>query len=126
MDIESIKSIGLPALGAFGGGGLLLWFSKLMGSRLIKQYDQKHDDHEHEMKKIREKFGEAINDLKVQIARLEPLAVSAAQFRTDMKEVEKKISVVEHRVDEHDEDLKFAHKKLKVFESHYPITLKGD
>ena len=34
------------AIGAGAGGGIVLWFAKGMATRLIAQYDKKHEAHE--------------------------------------------------------------------------------
>jgi predicted nuclease with TOPRIM domain len=112
MEIEATKMIGGIA-GATGGGAFLIWFAKYMAGRLIKQYDEKHAEHEKNLAKISEKFTEALHNLDLKLARLEPLVTSAIQMRDDIKSIEGEVAVVEHRVNELTGDVNHAHKKLR-------------
>lgn len=38
--------------GIVGGGAVLIWFAKFMAGRLIRQYDDKHKEHDKELKEI--------------------------------------------------------------------------
>lgn len=102
------------AAGISVGGGLLLWFTKLLAARLIRQYDDRHSKHENALEKIADRFTVQIHDLELKLAKLEPLIASAISLRDDLKSAEGDIAVLEHKADEAKKDLNHAHNQIRV------------
>lgn len=105
MEQELVIKFLVIAAGIFTGGGLLVWFAKLMASRLIKQYDDKHAEHEKRLRDLADKFAEQLMDLKLKIARLEPMVSSAVALRDDLKAVEGEVAVLEHKDEKRSGDI---------------------
>lgn len=106
------------AAGIFTGGSFFIWFTKFMASRLIKQYDEKHAQHETRLKEIADKFSECITELKVKLAKLEPILASTILLREDLKSAEGEIAVLEHKVDQVlTRDVHQAHAEIRLMKA---------
>lgn len=114
MDQELVTKAAVIAAGVFVGGGFLVWFAKLMASRLIRQYDDKHAEHEKRLTALSDKFSEYLMDLKLKLAKLEPMVASAISLRDDLKSAEGDIAVLEHRMDEAAKDINQAHGQIRL------------
>lgn len=102
------------AAGVSIGGGILIWFAKLMAARLIKQYDEKHIEHDRRFRELSTQFAEQLTDLKVKLAKLEPLVISAIALKGDLKAAENHIAVIKHVVQKTNTDVNAAHKEIRV------------
>jgi hypothetical protein len=113
--MDEIVKFGAVAGGIASGGGFLIWFGKLMASRLIKQYDDKHAEHEKRLRDLSELFAEQLTDLKVKLAKLEPVVTMAMTLREDMKSVEGDVAIIQHQLDkEVMPDIDEAHNQLRA------------
>lgn len=104
--------------GTATGGAFLIWFAKLMAARLIKQYDEKHADHEKRLRELSEKFAEHLTDLKIKLAKLEPMVISAVSLRDDLKLVENGVAVLKHVASKTNADLNHAHSQIRTIQKH--------
>lgn len=104
------------AAGVSIGGGFLVWFAKLMAARLIKQYDDKHAEHEKRLREISEKFTEYLTDLKIKLAKLEPLVLSAVSLKDDLKTVENNVAVLKHVATKANGDVNHAHAQIRAIQ----------
>lgn len=95
------------------GGTILVWFAKMMASRLIRQYDEKLSEHDDRLSALSEKFAEHLTDLKVKLAKLEPLVLSAIGLRDDLKSVENTVAVLKHVSSKTNTDLNHAYAQIK-------------
>lgn len=110
MNIDLAVQVGS---GIAVGGTALIWFAKLMASRLIRQYDEKLSEHDRRLTALSEKFAEHLTDLKVKLAKLEPLVLSAISLRDDLKLVENTVAVLKHVSMKTNTDLNHAYSQLK-------------
>lgn len=115
MTIETALQV---AAGGCTCGAFLIWFAKLMAARLIKQYDEKHADHEKRLRELSEKFAEHLTDLKIKLAKLEPMVISAVSLRDDLKLVENGVAVLRHVASKTNADLNHAHSQIRVIQKH--------
>jgi len=52
LDQSLLVKIEIATIGLVGGSGLLIWFAKLMATRMIKQYDDKQADHDRRLRDL--------------------------------------------------------------------------
>lgn len=113
MDAESIKSVALPAAGVSGGGVFVFWFAKMMMSRLISQYDKKHENHENKLAALSDKLSNQLQDLQIKLAKLEPAVTMAMSLRADVKASEAQIAVIKDRAEKARTDLNTAYSHIR-------------
>lgn len=123
MSQEFVIKIAAALIGTLTGGGLLMWFAKLMAARLITQYDNKHAEHEKKLSLLSDKIYEQLLDLKLKLAKLEPLVTAAITIREDLKAAEGDIAVLEYTVNKvHDKDISQAHEAIREIRKKLPNT----
>lgn len=94
-------------------GGFVLWFAKVMARRLIAQYDKKHEEHEKRHQALADKMSDSVTELKLAIARLEPMVAAAMTIRGDLKSAQDNLAVLKHIVGKTNQDLNKAYSEIR-------------
>ncbi len=106
----AIEAIAPAAVGAGVGGAGVVWLAKFLLGRMIKQYDKRHDEQAAKLERLADRFNDTLIDLKTKLAVLENRAAGVDAMRTDIKEIEKRVAVVEPAINR-------AHERLDNFKA---------
>lgn len=118
MELEHLLSMGG---GTAVGGTLTLWFSKTMLQRLIGQYDERHQKHDRKVEELSaahnravEKLSDGLGEIRTKLAALEVRAAEVVAVRDDVREMTRKLAVVEATVAKTKDDINAAWRRLKA------------
>lgn len=121
MAMENLGEVAPAAIGAAAGGGGVLWLAKMLLTRLLTQFDKKHDDHEDKLEKLSEKLAES----QLQVAVLNAMFAEAKQLRVEVSEkmnrmqgeIEAKYLALTSEVKELRVDTFVAHERVRLLAS---------
>ncbi len=101
-------------LGAAGGGGLAIWFSKTMLTRLIAQYDKRHEANEEKIGKLQTEYNVEIRNISSQLAAFSVRVAEIASMRQDIRELNAGVAVMGAEVKKTQSDMNEAWRRIKL------------
>jgi hypothetical protein len=110
MDVQNAALVGGSALST---GAVVALMAKNLMTRLVAQYDEKHKDHASELKRIAEKFSDAMMLIHTKLAAIEVRTAEVAAMREEQRKATMDSAVLQEKVRELSKDVDAAHCKLR-------------
>lgn len=110
-DFDSTVS---AAVGASVSGVLVLSWVKLLTSRLIKQYDERHLKHDERLERLTDGITNMLMDIKAKLAAIEVRAAEIQVLKDSFDKNTREVISLSVQQKKHSQDIAIAHQRIRM------------
>lgn len=112
--MPDLQTAALAGGSAVAGGGLALWWAKLLMQRMVKQYDEQHQKHDARIERLGERVADRLSRIEASQSAVQVRVVEIESMKRTIDEHSRELAVHDAEIKRVGKDLNEAHGKIRM------------